>query len=93
MPKAASRQLRAMLYRFNSGRGELRLRTFSPDRQKEMLETYFKFTFVREPFERIVSAYKDKFVYPRAFDRPMLKFHGKEILKNFRPNASQSALE
>ena len=32
-------------------------------------------------------------VYPRKFDRPMLEFHGGEILKNFPPNASQNALE
>ena len=93
MPKAASRQLRRMLYRFNTGGGQLRLRTFPPDQQKQMLETYFKFTFVREPFERILSAYKDKFVYPRGFDRPVLEYHGREILKHFRPNASQSALD
>ena len=69
------------------------MRKFTPDQQNQMWKTYFKFTFVREPFERILSAYKDKFVYPRKFDRPMLEFHGREILKNFRPNASQNALE
>ena len=94
MPKAASRQWRKMLYRFNKGGGrELRLRDFPTDQHKKMWETYFKFTFVREPFERILSAYKDKFVYPRPFDRPVLKFHGTAILKNFRPDASQRALE
>ena len=93
MPKAASRQLRTMLYQFNKVGGELRLREFTPNQQKQMWETYFKFTFVREPFERILSAYKDKFVYPRPFDRNVLEFHGREILKNFRPNASPSSLE
>ncbi|XP_078384973.1 carbohydrate sulfotransferase 11-like [Oculina patagonica] len=94
-PKVASRQWRQMLYQFNTrtGPGQLRLETFSPHQQKQMLQTYFKFTFVREPFERILSAYKDKFLYPRIGDRPILEFHGREILKNFRPNASQSALE
>lgn len=29
---------------------------------KLRLETYFKFFFVREPFERLLSAYEDKFV-------------------------------
>ena len=57
-----------------------------------MWETYFKFTFVREPFERILSAYKDKFVHLRRVDHKILEFHGREILKNFRPNASKSAL-
>ena len=92
MPKAASRQLRRMLYRFNTGRGQLRLKAFPSDQQKQMLKTYFKFTFVREPFERILSAYKDKFVYPR-FPRPKLQLHGTAILKSVRPNASQIALD
>ena len=97
-PKAASRQWREMLYRFNKGlqrpgKMNLRLNSFSPDQQKQMLETYFKFTFVREPFERILSAYKDKFVIPRDVDRKMREFHGREILKNFRPHVSKSALE
>ncbi len=58
-----------------------------------MLKTYFKFTFVREPFERLLSAYKDKFVYPRPEDRLLLELHGRDILRNFRPNASQHSLE
>ena len=92
MPKVASRQLRRMLYQFNTGRGELRLSAFPPDQQKQILQTYFKFTFVREPFERILSAYKDKFVYPR-FPRKKLQLHGTAILKSVRPNASQNALD
>ena len=92
MPKVASRQLRRMLYQFNTGPVELRLKAFPPHQQKQILETYFKFTFVREPFERILSAYKDKFVYPR-FPRSKLQLHGTAILKSVRPNASKSALD
>ena len=96
-PKVASWQWREMLYRFNEGlqrpgKRNLRLNSFSPDQQKQMLETYFKFTFVREPFERILSAYKDKFVYPR-FPLDKLKLHGTAILETVRPNASPRALE
>ena len=91
-PKVASRQWRSMLYPFNEGR-IIKLGGFPPDRQKQMLKTYFKFTFVREPFERILSAYKDKFVHTRPEYRKTLEFHGREILKNFRPDASKSALE
>ena len=57
-----------MLYEFNKAKGlkgNLHLNSFSADQQKQILETYFKFTFVREPFERILSAYKDKFVHLR----------------------------
>ena len=94
-PKAASRHWRTMLYQFHITRRKSRLllNSFPPDQQKQMLEMYFKFTFVREPFERILSAYKDKFVHPRWADHKIRAFHGREILKNFRPNASKNALE
>ena len=58
-----------------------------------MLETYFKFSFVREPFECILSAYEGKFVHLRWADHQIREVHGREILKNFRPNASKGALE
>jgi len=92
-PKAASRQLREMLYPFKEQKtGEPLLSKYPPDEQRRKWETYFKFTFVREPFERILSAYRDKFVYPR-FPRPILQLHGRAILRTVRPNASQSALD
>ena len=88
-PKVASRQLRKMLSRQEKQR---LLSRYPPNEQKENLKTYFKFTFVREPFERILSAYKDKFVYPR-FPLPKLRLHGRAILSTVRPNASKSALD
>ena len=92
-PKVASRQWREMLYSFlRKPQGRPLLSQYPPDQQRQKWETYFKFTFVREPFERILSAYKDKFVYPR-FPRPMLELHGRAILRTVRPNASKSALD
>ena len=82
-----------MLFPSINGRGVPRVWKNPPRVRDMMMQTYFKFTFVREPFERILSAYKDKFLYPRPGDRPILQFHGTEILKNFRPNASKSAFE
>ena len=35
---------------------------------RRRLQNYFKFLFVRHPFERIVSAYEDKLVAPRGID-------------------------
>lgn len=49
--------------------------------------------FVREPFERLLSAYKDKFVSTRPVDRYMLDTYGRKIIQKFRPNATQKALE
>ena len=82
-----------MLYSFlGKPQGRPLLSQYPPDQQRQKWETHFKFTFVREPFERILSAYKDKFVYPR-FPRPMLELHGRAILRTVRPNASKSALD
>lgn len=95
MPKCASRQLRKMLFA-NKTNKDMALRffkRFSEREQNVMLATYFKFTFVREPFERLLSAYKDKFVYLRSEDHYYRARHGREILKNYRPNASRRSLE
>ena len=85
--------MRRVFYHFNVPHANIRLSSFPIDEQKRIMETYFKFIVVREPFERLVSAYKDKFLYPRPEDHLMLKYHGKAILNNFRPNASKRALE
>lgn len=37
-----------------------RLVDFPASDRKRMLKDFFKFTFVRNPFERLLSAYKDK---------------------------------
>ena len=50
-----------------------------------MLQTYKKIAFVREPMERLVSAYQNKF----AQDYEDRKFHhkfGKDIIKKYRKN-------
>ena len=54
----------------------------------EKIQHYYKFLFVREPFERLLSAYKSKFLaknelYHRTF--------GREIIKKFRENATEHA--
>ncbi|KAM9836066.1 carbohydrate sulfotransferase 10-like [Aulostomus maculatus] len=41
--------------------GLKRLSSFSSQEIEHRLKTYFKFFFVRDPFERLVSAFKDKF--------------------------------
>ena len=53
----------------------------------------YKFMFVREPFERLLSAYKDKFVFTRPVDRHLLEIYGRKIIRDFRPNATQQALQ
>ena len=65
IPKCTSGQLRKMLYTNRTKEEEAMkfLKRFPEQEQNVMLATFFKFIFVREPFERLLSAYKDKFVY------------------------------
>ena len=66
-----------------------RLNQYYPDEAQQMLEKYFTFLFVREPFERFLSAYKDKFLKEnRVFHRAI----GRKIIKGFRPNATEKAI-
>lgn len=62
------------------------------DRQGIMhrLETYTKVLFVREPLERIVSAYRDKFENPNNYYHSLF---GKPIISKYRVNPSWAALK
>ncbi|KAM3876604.1 carbohydrate sulfotransferase 8 [Diretmus argenteus] len=53
------------------------------------LETYTKVVFVREPLERLVSAYRDKFENPNNYYHSLF---GKPIISKYRVNASMAAL-
>ena len=59
---------------------------------KYRLENYFKFVFVRQPFERLVSAYLDKFK-PDRVDKRYQPIFGAYIVKNYRRNATEKALK
>uniref|UniRef100_A0A3B4TUF2 Carbohydrate sulfotransferase n=1 Tax=Seriola dumerili TaxID=41447 RepID=A0A3B4TUF2_SERDU len=62
------------------------------DRQGIMhrLETYTKVMFVREPLERMVSAYRDKFENPNNYYHSLF---GKPIISKYRVNPSWTALK
>ncbi|XP_056596245.1 carbohydrate sulfotransferase 8-like isoform X2 [Triplophysa dalaica] len=53
------------------------------------LKTYTKVIFPREPFERLVSAFRDKFENPESYYHPVF---GKPIISRYRRNATQVAL-
>ncbi|KAM9301645.1 carbohydrate sulfotransferase 8 [Gastrophryne carolinensis] len=53
------------------------------------LNTYKKMIFVREPFERLVSAFRDKFEHANNYYHPVF---GKAIISKYRRNATREAL-
>ncbi|KAM6987125.1 carbohydrate sulfotransferase 11 isoform 2-T2 [Aplochiton taeniatus] len=54
------------------------------------LKSYLKFLFVREPFERLVSAYRNKFTL--KYNSSFHKRFGTRIVRRYRKNATQEAL-
>ncbi|XP_071317717.1 carbohydrate sulfotransferase 8-like isoform X2 [Trachinotus anak] len=55
----------------------------------ERLRSYTKVLFVREPFERLVSAFRDKFESPNSYYHPVF---GRPIISRYRANATRAAL-
>ncbi|GAA6101313.1 carbohydrate sulfotransferase 8 isoform X1 [Tachysurus ichikawai] len=66
-----------------------RLDSFNVKQIAHRLKTYTKVLFLREPFERLVSAFRDKFESPNSYYHPVF---GKPIITKYRANASRSAL-
>ena len=100
IPKVASKQWKEVLlsleeedkqiYRKVNGISKNNLNNFSPQEVEEMLKNYFTFLFVRDPMERLLSAYKDKFLREnKSFHRAL----GRRIVKQYRRNATRQALE
>ncbi|XP_007669693.2 carbohydrate sulfotransferase 8 [Ornithorhynchus anatinus] len=53
------------------------------------LNTYTKMLFIREPFEKLVSAFRDKFEHPNNYYHPVF---GRAIISRYRVNATREAL-
>ena len=61
------------------------LHVYPRDEVERMIRTYFKFVFVREPFERLLSAYLDKF---HSGNSAFHNRYGRDIIKRFRPGGN-----
>ncbi|XP_071493026.1 carbohydrate sulfotransferase 11-like [Diadema antillarum] len=74
--------------------GDFRFLSSYPPRDREqILRDYFKFVFVRHPFERLVSVFKNKLADVTSYRRKTA-FHrfGREMIKSWRPDPSDAAL-
>lgn len=67
------------------------LSSYSVDEVQHRLEKYLKFMFVREPLERILSAYLNKFTM--GYNDYFRKRYGRKIVKRFRKRPSAHALK
>ncbi|XP_043934346.1 carbohydrate sulfotransferase 11-like [Protopterus annectens] len=67
------------------------LSDYSTNEINYRLRNYLKFIFVREPFERLVSAYRNKFT--RKYNTAFHKRYGTKIVKRHRRNPTSEALE
>ncbi|XP_067683638.1 carbohydrate sulfotransferase 11-like [Haliotis asinina] len=56
------------------------------------LRNYFKFFIVREPFERLLSAYRNKFQGQTNSSKFFHARYGKNIIRRYRKNASANSL-
>ena len=67
------------------------LDTYTPDEIQYRLENYFKFVIVRNPLERLYSAYRNKFTM--SYNTYFPKRFGKQIIKRHRKNPSKKSLK
>lgn len=66
-----------------------RLEAYDQASMAKRLASYTKVLFVREPFERLVSAFRDKFESPNSYYHPVF---GRPIISKYRANATSAAL-
>ncbi|XP_035237991.1 carbohydrate sulfotransferase 11-like [Anguilla anguilla] len=72
--------------------GRLRsLSEYSTAEINRRLRTYLKFVFVREPLERLVSAYRNKFT--RSYNTAFHKRYGTKIVRRHRADPRPEALD
>lgn len=70
----------------------LRLNSFSDSEVEHMLKTFTKFIFVRHPFERLLSAYRNKLEQHYLSSRYFQARFGRYIIKRYRKQPSEYAL-
>ena len=70
-----------------------RLSNFSSEEVQHRLEHFMKFIFVRHPFERLLSAYRNKFHQNYSSSQYFRVRYGTNIIRKYRPHASNESLQ
>lgn len=66
---------------------------YSSDEMMERLRIYPKFLFVRHPLERLLSAFRDKFIKRNKFTVRFHHKYGRHIVQKFRRNPSNRSMK
>lgn len=66
---------------------QIHLDAFPKDVMLDKLTLYYKFVFVRDPFERLLSGYRNKFLKPSS---SYFTYLNKRIVLKYRKNATQT---
>lgn len=69
-----------------------RLSDYPARRVADMLAGYTKFLFVRHPFERLLSAYRNKLEQQHDSSRYFQSRFGRRIVRRYRANATERSL-
>ncbi|XKL59658.1 hypothetical protein PGB90_000674 [Kerria lacca] len=70
-----------------------KLSDYSTEKTKYFLTNFTKYIFVRHPFERLLSAYRNKLQEPSERSKYFQMRIGKDIIKRYRTNATNHSLE
>ena len=88
--KVSSKWLKNMM-RTVGGQRFRSVNSYTPEERTKILQTYFKFMFVRQPLDRLLSAFINKLYYVR--DPLFRHMWGRKILKLYRPNATEEDMK
>lgn len=69
-----------------------RLNNYTGEEIRYRLEHFMKFMFIRHPFERLLSAYRNKFSQNSSSSDYFRSRYGRHIIREYRINASEDSL-